>query len=290
VGWAPGRYLLYATGGVAFSGENDNRALGVGDRGGNGGDGGDGGDGGPPDGGDGGEGGDGGPGSAGQQIRLRGNEDDQTGWVAGLGAETKIARKVSLGVEGLYFAFNSEDRKSEDEDFFTVRARMTYHMQGVDSLKDGPMVANWAGFYMGLNGGALFNNDNVTIRTADGSDGERGGSGGDGGDGASGGGGGGGAAGIAFLDNDAFGMGGIHVGFNAQRDIWVYGLEGDIDAVENVYDYVASVRGRVGYATDTVLLYGTAGLALGVTVALAALAEAVRSRFPRAKMTMMLAS
>jgi hypothetical protein len=82
---------LYATGGVAFSGENDNRALGVGDRGGNGGDGGDGGDGGPPDGGDGGEGGDGGPGSAGQQIRLRGNEDDQTGWVAGLGAETKIA-------------------------------------------------------------------------------------------------------------------------------------------------------------------------------------------------------
>ncbi len=56
-------------------------------------------------------------------------------------------------------------------------------------------------------------------------------------------------------------MGGAHLGFNIQRDKWVYGLEGDIDAVEDTYDYLASVRGRLGLATDSVLLYGTAGVA-----------------------------
>jgi opacity protein-like surface antigen len=56
-------------------------------------------------------------------------------------------------------------------------------------------------------------------------------------------------------------MGGIHAGFNAQNQNWVYGIEGDIGAVEDVYDYVASLRGRAGWATDKVLLYGTAGVA-----------------------------
>lgn len=56
-------------------------------------------------------------------------------------------------------------------------------------------------------------------------------------------------------------MGGGHIGFNLQRDKWVYGIEGDIGGAEDVYDYVASVRGRLGLATDSVLLYGTAGVA-----------------------------
>ena len=269
LGWAAGRYLLYATGGVAFLGQNDNRALGIGAPGGNGGNGGEGGASGVERGGPGGLGGTGG---GGNQTRLRSDDVNETGWVAGLGAERKISRKVSVGLEGLYYAFDSENGNSgrDGDDFFTVRGRMTYHMQGDGSLKDGAAVANWAGFYVGLNGGALFNNENVTIRTADGSDGGSGGAGGNGGGGlgpgggaggGGGGGGGGGAAALAFLQNDAFFMGGGHVGFNAQRDIWVYGIEGDIDGIEDVYDYVASVRGRLGYATDNVLLYGTAGVA-----------------------------
>jgi opacity protein-like surface antigen len=110
LGWASGRSLFYATGGVAFMGENDNRAAGVGGTGGAGG-----------NSGDGGTGGDGANGAGGQFTRLRSNEDNETGFVAGLGAETKISRKVSAGLEGLYFVF--DESGSQDKDFFALRGR-----------------------------------------------------------------------------------------------------------------------------------------------------------------------
>ncbi len=228
-------------------GESDNRAVGAGGTGGAGGDGGNGGTGGSDINGfnSGGDGGAGAKGSGGQLTRFRSNEDNETGGVAGVGAETKISRKVSAGLEGLYYAFDGNGQ--QDDDFFALRGRLTYHMQGDDALRDGPVIANWAGFYVGLNGGGLFNNDNVTVLTASGS-------------GSSAGSPGGGGA-LAVLKNEAFGMGGGHIGFNLQRDKWVYGIEGDFDGVEDVYDYVASVSGRLGWATDNVLLYGTAGMA-----------------------------
>ena len=73
------------------------------------------------------------------------------------------------------------------------------------------------------------------------------------------------------------GGGGLQVGFNAQHGNWVVGLEGDgtwtnatgsrsfdgpvsVDARAN---WLSSLRLRAGYAFDNVLVYGTAGAAVG---------------------------
>lgn len=76
------------------------------------------------------------------------------------------------------------------------------------------------------------------------------------------------------FDADGF-LGGIHVGANFQSGAWVYGLEGDIEysgidgddagvggTVDTIdINWMGSLRGRVGYAWDRLLIYGTAGLA-----------------------------
>ena len=124
-----------------------------------------------------------------------------------------------------------------------------------------------AGFFVGGNGGALFNQNGkiAGVQLADGSVGGAGGSccnlqtgpsssGG-------GGGGGGGAAALAALEDDASLVGGAHAGFNWQNAQWVYGVEADIAAVEDTYEYVASLRGKLGWAYEKVLLYATAGVA-----------------------------
>ena len=68
-------------------------------------------------------------------------------------------------------------------------------------------------------------------------------------------------------------QGGLYGGYNFQvNQNWVAGIEGDYlfsgtnganatFAVDNPWD--ATLRGRVGYAVDRFLLYGTGGLALG---------------------------
>lgn len=76
------------------------------------------------------------------------------------------------------------------------------------------------------------------------------------------------------FDADGF-IGGIHVGANYQSGAWVFGVEGDIEysgidgndagvggAVDTIeIDWIGSLRGRVGYAWDRLLIYGTGGLA-----------------------------
>lgn len=71
-------------------------------------------------------------------------------------------------------------------------------------------------------------------------------------------------------------MGGVHVGRNWQRNMFVYGLEADLsatgwDAGANLatagrtysvkHKFLASLRGRLGIAFDRTLLYATGGLA-----------------------------
>jgi outer membrane immunogenic protein len=61
------------------------------------------------------------------------DEDSETGWVAGLGVEHKLRDNVSIGLEGLYYAFDEDNNGSgndDENDFWTVRARLTYHFGG----------------------------------------------------------------------------------------------------------------------------------------------------------------
>lgn len=75
-------------------------------------------------------------------------------------------------------------------------------------------------------------------------------------------------AGVAFDDDDGSDnvfAGGVQAGYNWQKHgPWVFGVEGDISFIEDI-DYLATIRGRVGYAVGNVLFYGTGGAAfLGV--------------------------
>jgi outer membrane immunogenic protein len=56
------------------------------------------------------------------------DDDTLTGWVAGLGVEHKVRENVSLGLEGLYYAFDEDDVASDDADFWALRARLTFHL------------------------------------------------------------------------------------------------------------------------------------------------------------------
>jgi len=80
-----------------------------------------------------------------------------------------------------------------------------------------------------------------------------------------------------LADNDG-GLAGIHVGYNWQRDNWVFGIEGDIDwsgmnegpvevstdSFKGDVDFLASLRGRLGVTVmgdGNTLAYATAGVA-----------------------------
>lgn len=99
------------------------------------------------------------------------------------------------------------------------------------SIKDTPPVnyapaITWTGFYVGGNIGAAWPEDDVEI-----------------------------------LNDDAALIGGAHAGFNLQTpSSWVIGVEGDVNFADDI-DYLASLRGRLGYAFGRTLLYGTGGVA-----------------------------
>jgi opacity protein-like surface antigen len=61
-------------------------------------------------------------------------------------------------------------------------------------------------------------------------------------------------------DDDTTFIGGVHIGYNWQSGSTVYGVEADASFGDNV-DYLASVRARLGYAIDNLLIYATAGVA-----------------------------
>ncbi len=88
-------------------------------------------------------------------------------------------------------------------------------------------------------------------------------------------------SGAKSFDADG-GFGGGQIGYNLQRDHLVFGLEADIQGAaidgsgtvslanvnasatgKNNLDWFGTVRGRVGYAAGTTLLYFTGGLAMG---------------------------
>lgn len=108
---------------------------------------------------------------------------------------------------------------------------------------------NWSGIYVGANGGYGWGKAHVTNSLAD------------------------------FTTNSQYGwLAGVTLGYNMQTGVWVWGLEGDIDyafikgngsnvatcgtadcEVKNTW--IATARGRVGYAMDRWLPYVTGGAA-----------------------------
>lgn len=59
--------------------------------------------------------------------------DEETGWVAGGGVETKVQDNLSLGLEALYYDFDDASSAVGDDsvDALTVRGRMTLHTNSV---------------------------------------------------------------------------------------------------------------------------------------------------------------
>jgi outer membrane immunogenic protein len=121
-----------------------------------------------------------------------------------------------------------------------------------------PPIYNWTGFYIGINGGYGTGNSNW-------SDGPVGTTG--------------------IFPTSGFLIGGT-VGANYQIGQYVFGIEGDgdwtnlsgnsgptcgaiaavvppPDACQTQSDWLATLRGRLGYAFDRILVYGTAGAAFG---------------------------
>ena len=118
-----------------------------------------------------------------------------------------------------------------------------------------PAAYNWTGFYVGANAGYAFGNGNRTASIV------------------------GPITGTATGTGDINGaVAGGQIGANFQMNALVLGIEGDFDwsgqSVTNTYNcigctlnetiklpWIATVRGRVGFALDRVLFYGTGGVA-----------------------------
>lgn len=130
---------------------------------------------------------------------------------------------------------------------------------------------NWTGFYMGVNGGGALGDSAGRFNTS--------------------------SDPTFFTDIGGFnpfdlrakhegGFGGAQAGYNMQFGVWLVGLEADIHGADigknavvifpgsgasvpstttsrDHLDWFGTVRGRVGYAADRVLFYGTGGLAYG---------------------------
>lgn len=112
-----------------------------------------------------------------------------------------------------------------------------------------PVLYNWTGFYIGINGGGGWGRSDWSSPVAD-----------------------------TGNFNISGGLVGGTIGYNWQITPWVFGLEGDLDwtnirgstnaaacagTCETKNNWLGTVRGRIGYAFDRVMPYITGGLAVG---------------------------
>lgn len=113
----------------------------------------------------------------------------------------------------------------------------------------------WRGFYVGLNGGYAWGSGDPTIVTDDTDSGA-----------------------LDAIDPSGF-LGGGQIGYNAQFGNFVIGAEADIQggwvdgskagnvpplgavATSSELNWLSTVRGRIGFAGDRMLIYGTGGVA-----------------------------
>jgi outer membrane immunogenic protein len=178
----------------------------------------------------------------------------QVGWTGGVGVEYAFAPNWSAKVEYLYADFGDSRRNvglgatpvNTDLTMSMVRAGVNYHFGNFGAAPPpsaAPVyaAASWTGVYIGLHGGYGWGN----LHTA--------------------------AAG-ATTDLDPGGaFGGFQTGYNWRvSPNWVIGAETDSSwgsikddsgAANVKIDSMGTARGRLGYAMNNVLLYGTGGLA-----------------------------
>ena len=135
-----------------------------------------------------------------------------------------------------------------------------------------PPPFTWTGFYVGLNAGGHWAKDDVTTAASVPNFGALGAASFD--------------AGAAGTNEPSGFIGGLQLGYNWQINNFVLGLEGDVNGLTGketrsvLYpgpfpaagdtfttsaqsNFLATVRGRLGFAFDRVLVYGTGGLAVG---------------------------
>jgi outer membrane immunogenic protein len=178
------------------------------------------------------------------------------GWTAGAGVEYAFLPNWSAKVEYLYADFGETRRTfgatpiNTDLTMSMVRAGLNYHFGGSvrpasASLAETPahVATEWNGPYIGLHGGYGWGDFRSTV---------------------------GGLGATTNLDA-AGAFGGFQGGYNWQfAPKWVIGLESDSSwgsikesagATDVEIDEMGTVRGRLGYAVDKTLLYGTGGLA-----------------------------
>jgi len=124
-------------------------------------------------------------------------------------------------------------------------------------------IYNWSGIYIGVNVGAAFVSQGAPNNTV--ATGPLAGT----------------PSGAVSTSSTGIAAGG-QVGINFQNGPWVFGVEGDADYLSNksttfgrfaatgatnshvfTLDVLSTVRGRVGYAFDRALIYGTGGFAMG---------------------------
>jgi len=123
-----------------------------------------------------------------------------------------------------------------------------------DLAAPAPEVYDWTGGYIGLNAGAAWNNSELDISEL--------------------------VLGLSLDGDDTVFTGGVEAGYNWQMDNVVIGVEADFNylgfdeerevdgqqldfSLKMKANWFGTLRGRVGFAADNMLFYGTGGLAYG---------------------------
>jgi outer membrane immunogenic protein len=115
-----------------------------------------------------------------------------------------------------------------------------------------PAFYSWTGLYLGVQAGYAWGRDRTTLSDTFGRA----------------------FNGAAFRQSSDAVLGGGHAGFNYQTGSLVFGIEGDVEALDGgetlvapgisarmTRDWQASLRGRAGFALDRFMIYATGGAA-----------------------------
>jgi outer membrane immunogenic protein len=186
------------------------------------------------------------------------NSATRSGWVMGSGVEAALGGNWTGKIEYLYLNLGSRDDLFLGQALHTeireniFRVGVNYRIGG-NGMYAPVEAANWSGLYLGGNFGGATARDRTTVTRL-------------------------GATDTFTLAPDGF-VGGGQIGYNWQAANLVFGAEADFQASVQkdqragvlgptvLYDarlpWFGTVRGRLGYAVGSTLLYGTAGYAYG---------------------------